>query len=85
VVAQYAGARRLALELGANDFVARIDRHRAAYLYEAGDHRWGGGWRMDLSRAAERCEGPPAGGWRMRIAQMGAFVLALPPRPQERQ
>jgi hypothetical protein len=85
VVALYAGARRLALELSANDFVARIDRHRAAYPYEAGYHRGGGDWRMDLSRPAERCEGPPAGGWRMRIAQMGAFVLALLPRRQERQ
>jgi hypothetical protein len=85
VVALYAGARRLALELGANDIVAGIDRHRAAYPYEAGYHRWGGGWRMDLSRPAERREGPPAGGWRMRIAQMGAFVLALLPRRQERQ
>lgn len=73
----YAEVRRLALELGTNDIVARIDRPRAAYLYEAGYHRWGGGWRMDLSRPVERREGLPAGGWRGRIALLSAFVAAL--------
>jgi hypothetical protein len=71
----YAGARRL----GASDIVTRIDRHRAAYLYEAGYHRWGGGWRMDLSRPVERREERPEGGWRRRIALLSAFVAALLP------
>jgi len=72
----YAAARRLALELGTNDIVARIDRHRETYPYEAGYHRWGDGWRMDLSRPVERREELPAGGWRRRIALMTAFVAA---------
>jgi hypothetical protein len=72
----YAEAQRLALEMGTNDIVARIDRHRETYPYEAGYHRWGGGWRMDLSRPVERREGLPAGGWRRRIALMTAFVAA---------
>jgi hypothetical protein len=39
--ALYAGARTLALEIGANDVVARTHRHRAVYPCEAGYHRWG--------------------------------------------
>jgi hypothetical protein len=74
-VALYAGARRLAL--GASDVVAKIDWRRANYLYEAGYRRWRGGWRMDLSRPVERHEDLPAGGWRMRIALIGALVAAL--------
>jgi hypothetical protein len=72
-----AGARRLALELGTYDIVARIDRHRADYPREAGYHRWGDGWRMDLSRPVERREGLPSGGWRRRIALVGTLVAAL--------
>jgi hypothetical protein len=74
-VALYAGARRLAL--GASDVVAKIDWRRANYLYDAGYRRWRGGWRMDLSRPVERHEDLPAGGWRMRIALIGALVAAL--------
>lgn len=73
----YAGARRLALEMGATDIVARIDRRHAAYPYEAGYHRWGGGWRMDLSRSVERRGGLSVEGRRGRIALVGAFVAVL--------
>jgi hypothetical protein len=73
----YTGARKLGLELGTNDIVARIDRHRETYPYEAGYHRWAGDWRMDLSRPVERREGLPSGGWRRRIALLRAFVAAL--------
>jgi len=73
----YTGARSLALELGASDVVARIDRHRATYPYEAGYDRWGGSWRMDLSRPVERHERLSAAGWRRRIALLSAFVAAL--------
>ena len=74
-LALYAGARRL--ELGASDVVAKIDRCRAAYPFEAGYRRWSCGWRMDLSRPVEHREDHPAGGWRMRIALIGALVAAL--------
>jgi len=79
----WAGERGLAVALyaeagaGANDIVARIDRHRATYPHEAGYHRWEGSLRMDLSRPVERREGHPADGWRRRIALVGASVAAL--------
>jgi hypothetical protein len=58
-VALYAGARRLALELGASDILARTDGCHASYPYEAGYHRWGCGWRMDMLRPVERREKLP--------------------------
>ena len=83
-VSLYAGARKLAVELGVGDIVARIDQGRAAYLHEAGYYRWGGGWRMDLSRPVERHGGLSAGGWRGRIASMDALVRAFLPRKKVR-
>jgi hypothetical protein len=82
----YAEARRLALELGASDVVARTDRLHAAYPYEAGYNRWRGGWRMDLSRSVERREKLPEGGWPRRIALAGAFLAAfLVPKRRSRK
>jgi hypothetical protein len=70
----YAEARRLALELGTSDIVARTDRLHAAYPYEAGYHRWRGGWRI------------PGGGWPRRVALAGAFLAAfLVPKRQSRK
>ena len=80
--ALYAGVRRLALELGASDIVTKIDRRHAAYPFEAGYHSWRGGWRMDLSRPVKRREKLPTGGWRRRIALIGAFV-AVPSLPKK--
>ena len=81
----YAGARRLAPELGAREILAKADPHLAAYPHEAGYHRWADGWRMDLTRPVEPREELPAGGWRMRLALLGALVAAFLPRRQERQ
>jgi hypothetical protein len=61
----YAEARRLALELGTSDVVARTDRLHAAYPYVVGYHRWRGGWRI------------PGGGWPRRVALAGAFLAAF--------
>jgi hypothetical protein len=70
----YAEARRLALELGTSGVVARTDRLHAAYPYEAGYHRWRGGWRI------------PGGGWPRRVALAGAFLAAfLVPKRQSRK
>jgi hypothetical protein len=71
----YAEAQRLALELEVSDIVTRTDRLHAAYPHEAGYHRWGGGWRMDLSRPFERCEHLSEGGWLRRITLAGAFLV----------
>jgi AhpD family alkylhydroperoxidase len=73
----YAGERRLALELGANDISARTDGCHAAYPCEAGYHRWDGGWRMDLSQPVKRRDRLPAVGRRRSIALVGAFLAAL--------
>lgn len=82
----YAGTRRLALELGASDVVARINGRHVDHPHEAGYHRWGGGWRMDLSRPVERREELPAGGWRRRIAHLSAsVVLLLLPKKEQRK
>ena len=80
----YEGARGLALELGASDIVAKVDPRLAGYPHKAGYHRWGGGWRMDLSRPVERHGKLPAGGWRRIIALVGAFLTKYFPRAQER-
>ena len=80
----YAGARKLAPELGAREILAKADRRLAAYPHEAGYHRWADGWRMDLSRPVERREELPAGGWRRRSTLMGALVAAFLPLRQER-
>ena len=70
---------------GASEIVASIDRRRADYPYEAGYHRWVGGWRMDLSRPVRRRGELPAGGWRRRIAHLSTFVAALlPPKKESR-
>jgi hypothetical protein len=47
------------------------------YPNEAGYDRWGGGWRVDLSRPVGCREGLPSGGWRRVVTLMGAFVAAL--------
>lgn len=75
--ALYAGARTLALEVGANDVVARTDRHRAAYLYKAGYSRWEEGWRADPSRPVERREKPSGGGRLLRVGRVGALLGGL--------
>jgi hypothetical protein len=72
--ALYAGARTLALGIGAIDVVARTDRHRAAYLREAGYSRRGAVWRAGPSRPIERREELSMGGWRQGIGRTGAFV-----------
>lgn len=76
--ALYAGARTLALEIGANDVVARTDRHRAAYLREAGYSRWGAVWRTDPSRPVDRREEKSGGGWSRRIGGVGDPFSDLP-------
>jgi len=75
--ALYAGARTLALEVGANDVVARIDRHRAAYLREAGYHRLGVVWTTDPSRELDRREKPSGGGRPQRVGRVGVLLGAL--------
>lgn len=63
-VALYAGARGLALELGAREILAKTDRAGAGYLREAGYRRWGGGWRLDTTWQPRPRQELPAGGWR---------------------
>ncbi len=63
-VALYAGARGLALELGAREILANTDRAGAGYLREAGYRRWGRGWRLDTTRQSPPRQELPAGGWR---------------------
>ena len=75
--ALYAGARTLGLEIGASDIVVRSDRHRAAYLREAGYHRLGDVWRAGPSRSVERREKPPGNGRLRRIGRAGFFLRAL--------
>lgn len=72
--ALYAGARTLALEVGASDVVARPDRHRAAHLSEAGYSRRGAVWSAAPSRPIERREDLSMGGWRRGIGRAGAFL-----------
>lgn len=78
-VTLYAGARGLALELGAREIVAKTDRIGADYLQEAGYRRWGGGWRLDTARPArpryKSLEGRRPGWGRLA----GALVAALFP------
>jgi hypothetical protein len=83
-MALYEGARRLALELGASDILAKTDGCHASYPYEAGYHRWGCGWRMDLLRPVERrVKLPAVVGWRRRITLVGAFLAtAIIPQRQ---
>jgi hypothetical protein len=79
--ALYAGARTLALEVGVSDVAARIDRHRAAYLREAGYHRLGAVWTTDASRPVDR-RGKPLGGGRPRsVGRVGVLLGALLPWP----
>ena len=78
-VTLYAGARGLALELGAREIVAKTDRIGADYLQEAGYRRWGGGYRPETARPARPRYKPLEGrrrGWG-RLA--GALVAALFP------
>jgi hypothetical protein len=67
----------LALEIGASDIVVRSDRHRAAYLREAGYHRLGAVWRADPSRSVERWEEPPRDGRLWRTGRTGFFLWDL--------
>jgi N-acetylglutamate synthase-like GNAT family acetyltransferase len=75
--ALYVGARTLALEVGANDVVARTDRHRAAYLREAGYHRLGVVWTTDPSRELDRREKPSGGGRPRRVGRARVLLGAL--------
>jgi hypothetical protein len=75
--ALYAGARSLALKIGASVVVVRSDRHRAADLREAGYHRLGDVWRADPSRSVERREEPPGVGRLRRIGRAAFFLRDL--------
>lgn len=80
-VALYAGARALALELGAREIVAKTDSNGAGYPYEAGYCRWGEGWWLDTARPVRPRVELPLGRWRRWIRLTGTLVAALlPPR-----
>jgi hypothetical protein len=63
-VALYAGAGKLAREMGVGEVIARPFPH-ADYPREAGYGRRGGReWRLDVTRAPEDRQEPAAGRWR---------------------
>jgi hypothetical protein len=63
-VALYAGAGKLAREMGVGEVIARLFPH-ADYPREAGYSRRGRrDWRLDVTRAPEARQEPAAGRWR---------------------
>ena len=75
-VALYAGAGKLAREMGVAEVLARSFPH-AGYPREAGYRRRGRReWRLDVTRAPEAREEPAAGRWRRLFGLLG--VPAIP-------
>ena len=75
-VALYAGAGKLAREIGVGEVIARPFPHED-YPREAGYRRRGRReWRLDVTRAPEALEGPAAGRWRKLFGLLG--VPAIP-------
>jgi hypothetical protein len=73
-VALYAGAGELARELGVGEVIARP--YAGEYPREAGYRRRGRReWRLDARRSAGRRKELPAGGWRRRLALLGALPI----------
>ncbi len=76
-VALYAGAGKLAREMGAREVLARSVLHADDYPHEAGyRRRHPGGWYLDTTRPFRSREGLPAGGWQRMVALLG--VPAVP-------
>jgi len=75
-VALYAGAGKLAREIGVGEVIARPFPH-ADYPREAGYLRRGRReWRLDVTRVPEAREEPAAGRWRRLLGLLG--VPAIP-------
>ena len=73
-VALYAGAGKLAWEMGVCEVIARPSP-REDYPREAGYRRWGRReWRLDATVTRESREELPAGGWRRAFALLGALA-----------
>jgi hypothetical protein len=71
-VALYAGAGRLAREIGVGEVLARPLPHAADYPREAGYRRQGRrGWRLDVARSEGVSDEPAAGRWRRLIELFG--------------
>jgi hypothetical protein len=69
-VALYAGAGKLAREMGVKEVFACPLRH-GDYPYEAGYRRVIGGWRLDPPRPLYRRKGSLMDGWRRKIVLLG--------------
>jgi len=73
-MALYAGAGKLAWEMGVREVIARPSPHED-YPREAGYRRWGRReWRLDATVTRESREELPAGGWRRAFALLGALA-----------
>ncbi len=73
--ALYAGAGALAREIGVKEVLARAVPYRD-YPREAGYHRWGRLWRLDVTRSPESFGELPASGWRRVLGLLS--VVATP-------
>jgi hypothetical protein len=72
-VALYAGAGRLAREMGVGEVLARPFPHATDYLREAGYRRRGRrGWRLDVARSERVGDEPAVGRWRRLFGLFGA-------------
>ncbi len=74
-LALYAGAGRLAREMGVGEVLARPFPHAADYPYprEAGYRRRGRrGWRLDVARSERVGDEPAAGRWQRLFGLFGA-------------
>ena len=68
-LALYRGAGDLAPEIGAREVIAAVSQ--AGYPGRAGYHRWGRGWRLDVTRHSR------AGGRHRPLGMFGALAMPL--------
>ena len=73
--ALYAGVGTLARDIGVNEVLARAVPY-GNYPSEAGYHRWGRLWRLEVTHSLEEFGKLPRGGWRRTLALLG--VVAMP-------
>ena len=73
--ALYAGVGVLARDIGVNEVLARAVPY-GNYPREAGYHRWGRLWRLEVTHSLEKFRKLPRGGWRRALALLG--VVAIP-------